>query len=120
MTKRSVDIEYAYIIRPPLAKEAAQWYPPAVRGRRSPMRPVENSVPQAGCIQPAIVRYQRLLANTRVLACLNMYELTTVLRTRPPVGEEGEQVVDADVAVTVEVVLGAARLVGDADLQRCR
>ncbi len=26
--------------------------------------------------------------NIRILTCLGMYELTTVLRTRPPVGEE--------------------------------
>ena len=69
---------------------------PAVHGRRSPIRPVENSIPQAGYIQPAFVRYQRRLANIRVLASLSMCELTTVLRTRPPVGEEGEKVEDTD------------------------
>ena len=51
------------------------------------MQPVENSVPQTGCIQAAFVRYQRQLANTRVLACLSRYESAAVLRTRLPVGE---------------------------------
>ena len=60
----------------------------------APVRPVGNSLPQAGCIQAAFVGYQRLLANTRVLACLRMYGGATVLRTRPPVGEEGEEVQD--------------------------
>ena len=32
-----------------------------------------------------------------------MYGLASVLRTRPPVGEEGEEVGDADDAVVVEV-----------------
>ncbi len=51
------------------------------------MRPVENSVPQAGCIQAAFVGYQRRLANTRVLASLCMCGLPSVLRIRPSVGE---------------------------------
>ena len=42
---------------------------------------------EAGCIQPAFVRYQRRLANTRILASLSMYELVTVLRTRAAIGE---------------------------------
>ena len=67
------------------------------------MQPVENSVPQAGRIQPAFVGPQRLLANIRVLAPLSMYELTRVLRTRPPVGEEGQEVRCADGSVVVEV-----------------
>ncbi len=67
------------------------------------MQPNGNSVPQAGYIQAAFVRYQRRLDNTRILASLVMYELATVLRTRPPIGEEGEEVGCADVAITVEV-----------------
>ncbi len=55
------------------------------------MRLDGNNVPQTGCIQPAFVRYQPRLGNIRILASLSMCELTTVLRTRPPVGEEGEE-----------------------------
>ena len=40
--------------------------------------------------------------NIRILTCLGMYELTTVLRTRPPVGEEGEEVTVTHTAVAVE------------------
>ncbi len=67
------------------------------------MRPVGNNIPQTGCIQAAFVRYQRRLANIRVLACLSRYESAAFLRTRPPVGEEGEEVGRADGAITVEI-----------------
>ena len=62
------------------------------------MRPNRKSVPQAGGIQAEFVRYQGRLARIRILECLIMYELVAVLRTRPPVGEEGEDVERAEVA----------------------
>ena len=65
------------------------------------MRPNGSTIPQAGCIQPAFVRYQHRLANTLVHACLRMCGLASFLRTRPPVDEEGEETGDADVVAVV-------------------
>ncbi len=48
---------------------------------------------------PAHPLYAVRELRTRVLAGLTMCESLSVLRTRPPVGEEGEKVGDADVAV---------------------
>ncbi len=76
--------------------------PPSVAAPGDPdsigtlMRPNAASLPQAGCIQPAFVRYQRRLANTHVLASRSMYGLTSVLRARSPVGEKGEEIGRAD------------------------
>ncbi len=75
-------------------------WPPPETG--APVQPVGNRVPQAGCIESEFVRHQRLLVNTLVLAYLTMYDSPLVLRTRPPVDEEGEQVGCADGAVAVE------------------
>ena len=85
------------------------------------MQPVENSLPQAGCIQAAFVRYQHRLALTLVLAFLRMCKSASVLRTRPPVDEQGEEVGQSDGAVLVEipqtnaVVVLRARVVGEAE-----
>ena len=60
-----------------------------------PVKPDGKSVPQAGRIQAAFVRYQpELLSRCAVLA---------VLRTQPPVRQQCEQVEDADRAVIIEV-----------------
>ncbi len=67
------------------------------------MRPNGTSIPQAGCIQAAFVRYQRRLDNTRILASLSLCESATVLRTRSPTAEQHEEIGYAHSAVAVEV-----------------
>ena len=52
------------------------------------MRPVGISIPQLGLVKPAFVRYQHQL--------ISEYGALAVLLTRPPVGEEGEEVECAD------------------------
>ena len=49
-----------------------------------------------------------------------MYGLASVLRTRPPVGEEGEEVGDANVVVTVEVGGAAGTALGGTCAAVCR
>jgi len=87
--------------------------PPPETG--APMRPNGNSVPQAGCIQPAFVRDQPGHPQHRPITCPvghntanPMSPARTVMRwclgTRPPVGEEGEEVGGADASISIEVL----------------
>ncbi len=68
-----------------------------MHGTLAPMQPIENSLPQAGCMQAPFVRYQP----QRVGRC----PVLAVLRTRSSVDEQGEKVGRTDGAADPLILL---------------